>query len=391
MASERGLPPSAQQRSARSPAEQRIAVLDGWRGISILLVIAGHLLDYRYLSTSTTDFQYRLVEVVSTSGVCIFFTISGFIIVSLAIREHERTGAFSTVGFYIRRCFRILPPFWVYLACVAILAALGFISQRSDQTLLALGFVCNLPGADCGMFAGHVWSLAYEEQFYILLPFLMWWQRPRRTLPFLLAFLISVPFLVRALHLGHVGFLAAHGAFYFSLICAGAFCAAYRDWIRRLAMMRYSNYASAAAILALIGMWVLDAAGHSELALPVLQRARADIIPVLEPLCIAWLVAGSVYQSSYLTRLLEWAPLNFIGTISFSLYLWQALFINSPASYPLKSVLLFPPLMFVCAAVSYWLIERPCVRLGKRVLESPRFRRQPQSIQPHPARRATTP
>ncbi len=329
MASDRRLQSPAQQskksrgeQSAPIPqAERRIAVLDGWRGVSILLVIGGHLLDYRYVGASTSDFQYRLVEVVSTGGVCIFFTISGFIIVSLAIQEHDRTGGFWTVGFYIRRCFRILPPFWAYVACVAVLGARGFISQRGDQTLLALGFVCNLPRADCGHFAGHVWSLAYEEQFYILLPFLMWWQRPRTTLPILLVCLISVPFLGRALHLGHIGFLAAHGAFYFSLICAGAFCAAYRDLIKRLATMRGSNYASAAAIVALLGMWVLDTVGRGELARPILQHARADVVPLLEPLCIAWLVAGSVYQSSYLTRFLEWAPLNLIGTISFSLYL----------------------------------------------------------------------
>ena len=375
----------------QAASERRIGALDGWRGISILLVIAGHLLDYRYLDVSRLSFQYRLVEVISTSGVCIFFTISGFIIVRLAIQEHARSGRFSTLAFYVRRCCRILPPLWVYLACVSIFAALDLITQRADQTAPVLGFVCNLPGTDCGHFAGHTWSLAYEEQFYILLPLLMLWPRLRLTLPCLLLFLISVPYLGRALQLGHPGYLAAHGAFYFSLICAGALCAARSDTVERLAQMRYSGYATLIAFCLLLCMWMLDAAGHVATALPLWQRLRMELLPIVEPICIAWLVAGSVYQRNYLTRLLEWTPLNFIGVISFSLYLWQGLFTNLPQYYPHKSFLLFPPLMFVCAAASYWLVERPFVRLGKRILSSARFRRPPQSSPQPPAQPVTTP
>jgi peptidoglycan/LPS O-acetylase OafA/YrhL len=359
--------------SAEQSPTRRITALDGWRGVSILLVIAGHLINYRYARGTDDDLGFRLLEVLSTAGVCIFFAISGFIIVRLAIEERERSGAFSAAAFYVRRCFRILPPLWVYLAVVLLLSAAGWIAQARDQTLIAGVFVCNLPGLYCGRFANHTWSLAYEEQFYLLLPLLMW-KMPRRTFPILLMLLLSVPVIRYLTHPGHVGTLIAFAAFFFSFICAGGTLAAHRDAMARFARTPFGARAWILAIALALGLCLIDALGQGPGAGSALHRARALLVPTLEPIVVAWLVASTAVQSSALTRVLDWAPLNFIGVISFSLYLWQSLFTNLPQVYLAKSPLLFPPLMFVCAALSYWLIERPFVSLGKRVLKHPRTR-----------------
>src|SRR5262249_53079377 len=114
----------------------------------------------------------ELADETSTLGVCIFFVISGLIITKLALRERE-SGGFSARKFYIRRVLRILPPFYAYLLFVLALTALGAIGQHSAEALEAAAFACNLTVIDCGWFGGHSWSLAYEEQFYLLFPLLL--------------------------------------------------------------------------------------------------------------------------------------------------------------------------------------------------------------------------
>src|ERR1035438_1550128 len=92
----------------------RIPQLDGWRGVSIVLVITGHLLNIRYSSYTSSGAEFPVVGHLATWGVDIFFVISGFIITKLALAEKRLSGHFSVRGFYIRRCFRIIPPFFLY-------------------------------------------------------------------------------------------------------------------------------------------------------------------------------------------------------------------------------------------------------------------------------------
>jgi peptidoglycan/LPS O-acetylase OafA/YrhL len=369
----------ADDSSAAPQIQRRITALDGWRGISILLVIVGHLANIRYWSGGAEDLKFAFLDVLSIGGVCIFFVISGFIIVRLAFDERERSGSFSTSGFYTRRFFRIIPPLWTYLLFVLLFSALGLISQHSRQTLLGTTFICNLSGVQCGRFAAHTWSLAYEEQFYILLPLLMWW-RPKATFTCLFAVLLSVPFLRRA-YPGHIASLLGHAAFFCSFICAGALMAAHRDIVERASKSRLGRHAWVVALTLLVIMFWIDAAGRHAWDGSLTFRARMLLVPTLEPFCVAWLVGSSVYRLNALTRLLDWSPLNWIGRVSFSLYLWQALFANSPTVYLVTSPLLFPPLMLVCAALSYRFVELPFVRIGKLVAGAGRRRAVPPAMQ----------
>jgi peptidoglycan/LPS O-acetylase OafA/YrhL len=96
-------------------------------------------------------------------GVAFFFVISGFVICSGLTREFEIRGRVSIGSFYVRRCFRILPPLILFLISVW---ALKIVPPRSTGN--AALFLCNL--APCDLKIAHTWSLAYEEQFYILFP-----------------------------------------------------------------------------------------------------------------------------------------------------------------------------------------------------------------------------
>jgi len=185
----------------------------------------------------------------------------------------------------------------------------------------------------------------------------------------LLAGLLAVPLLRYPLHYGNPGFLAMHAAFNLSFICVGAVLAAFGEKARSICANPMSGHASAFVAVALLGLVVIDAADHGNAASSGLQHARL-LVPLFEPLAIAWLIGNTTHQQNLGTRLLCWPPLVTIGTASYSLYLWQQAFTASPAHYRAKSVLMFPPLMVISTILSYRFVEQPCLRIAKRVLNS---------------------
>ncbi|RYE96730.1 MAG: acyltransferase [Oxalobacteraceae bacterium] len=126
-----------------------MSVLDGWRAVSILLVLAGHLLP---LGPS----RWEMNEAVAAMGMVIFFTLSGFLITSFLSR-----GADLRV-FIIRRFFRIAPLAWVVMIVLLIM------NQSPAKAWVAnLLFYANLPPYYLVPGGGHLWSLCVEVQFYL--------------------------------------------------------------------------------------------------------------------------------------------------------------------------------------------------------------------------------
>ena len=275
--------------------EGRIAALDGWRGVSILMVIFGHLVDYRYASENAQIVQ-ELAGVTATLGVCVFFVISGLIITKLALRERDSGGGFSARKFYIRRVLRIVPPFYVYLLFVLALMALGSIAQHSTQTLEAATFSCNLPQINCGWFGGHSWSLAYEEQFYLLFPlvFLAVGGGLRFAIGLLFVTFVLSPVLRFAFNLGPPWFIVMHATFFLSFICVGALMASWRDVTARVCGGRYAGYGALAALLTLCVVVGLEIAYDLHPGVHRLQQAHSLLPPLFEPLCIAFLLGWSL-------------------------------------------------------------------------------------------------
>jgi len=357
-----------QKFGAKERPSQRIAQLDGWRGVSIVFVVVGHLINRRYSAHPDADYP-NIAGVLSGWGVSIFFVISGFIITKLALREYDQSGRFSVRNFYTRRFFRIIPPFYLYLASVVLFGAFSLIAQRNSETLTAAAFVCNLPVASCGWFANHSWTLAYEEQFYITFPilFALVAHHLRKIIGLLFVALVTFPFIQFILHFGESWRAVASFAFGFSYICAGAAMAAYEEHMKRLVENRRALYISCGAAALLMGLLFLNATFAFPLGSPAAYLQSA-LNRVFLPVSIAWLVGSSVYQSNLFTRALTTPPLLFFGMISYSLYLWQQVFTAGRNLYISESLLLISPLMFVLATLSYYFVERPCVRLGKHLL-----------------------
>jgi peptidoglycan/LPS O-acetylase OafA/YrhL len=145
--------------------------LDGIRAIAILLVLAQHI----NLPGST---------LAGLVGVNLFFVLSGYLITSLLLREQDATGRIDLRSFYERRIRRLIPALVAVLIATGVLMALlGRLHDYIPQAVVSFFYVSDVAkaiGFDLG-YVGHTWSLALEEQFYLLWPALMIFA-PRRFL-----------------------------------------------------------------------------------------------------------------------------------------------------------------------------------------------------------------
>jgi len=318
---------------------KRIPSLDGLRAISIALVMVSHLVKWKHISAAPLQAYGGL-------GVHIFFVLSGFLITNLLLQEQERTSTISLQNFYVRRAFRIFPAAFLFLAIVCVLY---WREMRWTHIAAAVFYVANMDDAKPWIF-GHLWSLSIEEQFYLLWPFAVKkWYRHRT------AILLSV-FLFTPVFRTFVYAVRDHGALVGSLpvfadqLAIGCLLAVFANRLPRI-----PTYAAALmAGFALLAPWYpANTAGRTLFMLFVLR-------PLLN-VCIAGIVLH-VIQVPY--RALNWAPVAWLGRISYSLYLWQELFCSN-ASLHYGFVLVLPAI--ACACLSYYLVEQPMLRLREKL------------------------
>src|SRR5262245_45291874 len=142
--------------------------LDGLRAISIILVVVSHLLIYSKLFTTS--------PVPGGLGVTIFFFISGFLITNLLLAEYQKSDGINLRLFYIRRVLRLYPPLLLMMICIT--AFLWFTQNiiSFQEINASLFYYENYFLAYHPVYAdkyGILWSLAVEEHFYLLFPFIL--------------------------------------------------------------------------------------------------------------------------------------------------------------------------------------------------------------------------
>lgn len=157
-----------------NPTYGRNVSLDVLRSVAILLVLGRHLP------------HYRLWTRIGWIGVDLFFVLSGFLISGLLFNEFKSTGRINFKRFIIRRGFKIWPPFYGFLSATGLIFLWGHLKVPWHALLVSSVFAQNYshdPIIANGVFV-HLWSLAVEEHFYILLPILLtllaWLPRRKR-------------------------------------------------------------------------------------------------------------------------------------------------------------------------------------------------------------------
>ena len=338
----------------------RIPSLDGLRGVSILLVLLAHVVGTRHAPNLA---WIGSVGDVGNLGVRVFFVVSGFLMTLLLERERESRGRISMADFLRRRATRILPAFGAYLAAIAVLSAAGCLALRRGDLLASATFTMNYH-VPRSWYVGHLWSLSVEAQFYVgwaLLSILAGRSRMRLVA---IAALVFAPTSRVAIWV-----FAPHWRWMISEalptmidpLAAGSLLATLQPRLARHAAYHRFLCSTATGIALPVIVLALNAAmPHIAFSYPAGETLMNLVIAVGIHRAITCPATGAA-------RFLNAKAVAGMGVISYSLYLWQQLFLDRESAAPTAAFPLNVALAIGMALLSYRFVERPALAFGRRV------------------------
>jgi peptidoglycan/LPS O-acetylase OafA/YrhL len=325
--------------------------LDGVRGLAIILVVGGHCLGL-YQGWATRG----------VLGVDLFFVLSGFLITTLLVEEWQRDNSLNLREFYVRRGRRLLPALGALVGVFALLTLVALPSRAPEtglEAILRVSYVANFFIAftqnGVGFGFEHLWSLAQEEQFYLLWPPVLYVLLRRRVSPKRLLLLLGVAIL--AVNLQRLAVVATGGerhriwfapdthsdAILFG--CAAAL--AWKHRLLRLPSARWTWGIVAALFLCSFAGFDLHAPSSYPYALPLFALA-----------CAVGIIALLENSKALVPRIFATRPMQGMGKVSYSLYLWHAPLI---AFFGIAGM----PVAFAASVLSYLYVEEPFRRRSR--------------------------
>ncbi len=349
------LTPSVTVSEQLIPGARTIPSLDGLRAVSIGLVLLAH-------AQGTAGFPVWIPRAISDHGklgVQIFFVISGFLITTLLIRERASSGTISLQLFYARRTLRIFPPLYLFLAAISLATWMGVLNIPKVNLLAGATYTMNYIPQGVWI-TNHLWSLSVEEQFYLVWPVTIRLAGLRRALWIAAILAVTAPVLCLAFYLidSNAGSRASlYFPFVADSIAAGCVLAGILPSLRRRSLFRFFGAPAGAIVIPLV--LVLDLGRNH----PRLHMAATELFLNV---CICYAVVRfTEFPGRLAGRILNHSVLVFIGKMSYSLYLWQQIFMNptNPSQrFPLNLVE-----SFGCALLSYYLVETPIAGMRRRL------------------------
>lgn len=351
----------------------RISEITGLRCLAVMMVVLGHA--QNSLEGGYSGWLSPLKFFSNGSqGVLIFFVLSGFLITSILQAEFKKYGRIDLLDFYARRSIRIWPAFYFYILVIFVLSTFGFLAVGPQQFAAAALHIWNYSEAiglvsnssiypDGAWYLGHLWSLSLEEQFYWVWPPILIFTLYSKNKYTLLALIVLVP-IIRILTYfatpslrGQLGMMLHTGV---DPILIGCYAALVQESAK--AFLIRSRFSGALVSIVFIVLFFVCPmltehfkGGWSATFGKTIEAALAAII----------IIAISCMKEFWLSRLLRAKVPVFLGTISFSLYLWQQLFTGNSFVWALE----FPfniVQAIAAAALSYWVIEKPFFALKKK-------------------------
>ena len=313
---------------------RQIPALDGIRGVAIFWVVLHNATGIPLAPSSRWLHLFPLLASRGWIGVQLFFALSGFLITA-GLLDSQRTPHYFR-DFYAKRALRILPLYYAVLfALLVILPRFVTLPYSREHEALLWLFIGNYtPSLPYGF--GHFWSLAVEEQFYLVWPLVVWRLAPRRLLT------VCLWIAVGALLLRCV--LAACGADYWTLYAntacrmdalalggAGA-CVLRIPALRERARKRQAVIAAATLLVFLAGIPLTHVYDNSHLAGETLGYSLLALSSAAFVMWVALLEGRAPFGVG---RLLNWPPLRSCGKYSYGMYVFHNLLHNllgSPGS-----------------------------------------------------------
>lgn len=359
--------------------QQRIPELDGLRGIAILLVISFHYLNNQLVGS--TEFTGKFLGKITSFGwvgVDLFFVLSGFLIGSILLRNKGSRNYFSS--FYLRRLVRIIPNYYLLLFIFMTITAVPWFTGNYFLTgnnvlpswsyfaMIHNFYMANLANLENDAMS-VTWSIGIEEQFYIVFPFVVYFLKDQ-WLPFILVIAIVAASFLRG---GYQSWIPP----YVQLQCR-------MDAISFGALVAWVNHRYDVTILAKKYFWVLLICIAADIAVCGFLLIKFNDLGVAKNTLFAMvfailLVFALTFADSWYGTLLRNKILVWIGTISYSLYLFHYLILgllhhftsngNGIGINTTKDVIVSLA-AFLVTIVFSWLVfrllETPMVNWGKR-------------------------
>src|ERR1700733_2824360 len=308
-----------------------IPSLNGLRALSITIVIFFHLMAANTFGALQIPFPFSIF-CDGNFGVNVFFVISGFLITTLLIAEEKEQGTINIGDFYIRRIFRIFPPYYFVLFVYLILELYSALHFSRQSWLSSIFYYKYFVRGDTE--TAHFWSLSVEEHFYLVWPIVfLLFKRSRAFFAFgiiLLVFLCRTFAYYNILHLPIIG----DWAFIFQRVDAimiGCLFAMYRvplsSWLDKFMSAKFIPL-----LLLILFVNSRYLVGWNEqyrfhLGFLLVPLGIGSSIGTLTNLLIATVLLYSVNYKNGWSKFLNRPAMNYIGRLSYSLYLWQQLFI----------------------------------------------------------------
>ncbi|MCE2788818.1 MAG: acyltransferase [Saprospiraceae bacterium] len=346
---------------------------DGLRCYSILLVIVTHLGVAHYFEEGSYIRNHVFYFFSGAAGVNLFFAISGYLITSLILQEIKKTGMFNIRFFFIRRFLRLLPPLMPFFIAIFIFMKLGFIRETMMGIMLSLFYLFNfVPKAKAFWTAelSHTWSLAVEEQFYILWAAIFKFFRDFQRVMIILFLLILCVVATKLLpsivinitgknyRLDEVFFVTRWTIPAIGPILIGALSA----------IVYFSNWkniqqTSKGFLFGFLSFVVF----FSPFYLPGFLMPYINLFHGLgSAMLLLWITSN---QNSIVITFLEWKPIKYIGVISYSVYIWQGFFVRTGQDMLPKIWVHEAPqnvvFSFIMAIISFELLEKRFLKFKK--------------------------
>ena len=352
--------------------------IDSLRALAVLAVIIYHV-DVNYLPGGFL-------------GVDLFFVLSGYLISSLIIKEYKKTGSLNLYNFYIRRARRLLPAVYFMITVVLVVMVMfnGVLLKKSHLDAI-FGYIYSsnwwyiFHKLDYFDSFGsqspfkHLWSLAIEEQFYMIFPLLFLlinrkkkdkdgFYKLNRNFLYVILGVILVSLIVHIIlfdinNISRIYFGTDTRAFSLLVGAVGAILYPMDKLNTKITPQENLLYSvvSLISIAALITIMIYTSEYNTWL-----YRGGFLLVAILGII----IIISSGKQHTIMAKLLSFKPVVFIGKISYSLYLWHfpVLVLTTPVSEIGKPNIFFVVLRviltFILAIISYALVETPIRKLG---------------------------